>query len=168
MWQPNTLSSQQQEERRLEGVRLLQAGWSQAAVARHLGVDRRTVSRWQQRFHDGGSEALRTRSKPGRPPHLDAEQWQQVLALLEQGPQAAGFATQRWTLWRIQWLIRQRFEVAYHPHYLSQKLHQLGWSPQKPAVYARERREELVQAWQQEEWPRIQQRHALPELPSPL
>jgi putative transposase len=160
MWQPSQLTAQQKEERRFEGVRLLQEGWSQAEVARHLGVNRKTVYGWQQRQQTGGHDALRTQPKSGRKPYLDAQQWQQVLELLQQGPQALGFETARWTLWRIQWVIAQRFGVSYNTNYLSQKLHQLGWSPQKPAVYARERNDELVQAWLQGDWPRIQQRLA--------
>ena len=157
MWQPKRLSAQQREERRLEGARVLQEGWSQSAVAQHLHVDRKTVGRWQKRLQEGGTEALRTRRKTGRKPYLDAQQWQQVLELLQQGAQAAGFTAERWTLWRIQWLIREKFGVCYNTNYLSQKLHQSGWSRQKPAVYARERSEELVQAWLQGDWPRIQQ-----------
>ncbi len=165
MWQPMKLTAQQKEERRLEGARLLQAGWTQADIARHLKVDRRTVSRWQQRLQAGGTEALRTGCRTGRKPYLDAQQWQQVLGLLEQGAQAAGFTTERWTLWRIQWLIREKFGVCYNTNYLSQKLQQLGWSRQKPAVYARERSDELVQAWLKGDWPRIQQRLATWERP---
>ena len=165
MWQPSKLTAQQREERRLEGARLLQAGWSQAAVAQHLRVDRKTVGRWLRRFQEGGTEALRTRSKTGRKPYLDAHQWQQVLDLLQQGAQAAGFTTERWTLWRIQWLIREHFGVCYNTNYLSQKLHQLGWSTQKPMVYARERSEELVLAWFRGDWPRIQQTRATWERP---
>jgi transposase len=31
----------------------------------------------------------------------------------------------------------------------------LGWSPQQPAVYAKERDEELIAAWLRQDWPRI-------------
>ena len=165
MWQPIKLTPQQIEARRLEGARLLREGWTQAAIAKHLQVDRRTVMRWQQRLQEGGTEALHTRRRTGRKPYLDAQQWQQVLSLLEQGAQAAGFTTERWTLWRIQWLIQEKFEVCYNTNYLSQKLRQLGWSRQKPTVYARERSEELVQAWFKGGWPRIEQRHGTWEQP---
>ncbi len=160
MWQPIQLTSEQREERPLEGARLLREGWSQAAVARHLRVARRTIIRCKQRLQEGGTEALRTHCRRGRKPYLDAQQWQQVLSLLQQGAQAAGFTTERWTLWRIQWVIQEQFGVCYNTNYLSQKLQQLGWSRQKPAVYARERSDELVQVWLKGDWPRIQQRLA--------
>lgn len=138
---------------------------SQAQIAQHLGVHRQSVSRWAQQLEQGGLQALRCRDKTGRKPHLDASQWQQVLSLLQEGAQAVGFTTERWTLWRIQWLIRDHFGVCYNTNYLSQKLHQLGWSTQKPTVYARERSDELVPAWLKGDWPRIQQRLATWERP---
>lgn len=166
MWQPKRLTTQQKYERRLTAARLLQEGqMSQAQIARHLGVHRQSVSRWAQQLEQGGLQVLRCRDKVGRKPHLDASQWQQVLNLLQEGAQAAGFTTERWTLWRIQWLIQEKFEVCYNTNYLSQKLHQLGWSTQKPAVYARERSDELVQAWLKGGWPRIQQRLSTWERP---
>src|SRR5262245_65379724 len=66
MWQPQRLTPEQLEERRLEAGRLLRAGQlSQAEIARHLGVSRTAVSRWAQRLHDGprGLAALKNRPK---------------------------------------------------------------------------------------------------------
>lgn len=123
-------------------------------------VSRKTVSRWAQQLQAGGAEALLSRRQSGRKARLEAYQWQQVLETLQEGTPAAGFEIERWTLWRIQWVIRERFGVCYNTHYLSQKLRQSGWSVQKPAVYARERSDELVQAWLRGDWPRIQQRLA--------
>jgi transposase len=123
-------------------------------------VSRKTVSRWAQRLQAGGREALLSRRQSGRKARLTAHQWQQVLETLQEGAPAAGFEIEGWTLWRIQWVIREQFGVCYNTHYLSQKLRQLGWSVQKPAVYARERSDQLVQAWLRGDWPRIQQRLA--------
>ncbi len=160
MWQPSKLTTQQKEERRREAARLLQQGWSPTAVARHLRVNRKTVYRWMQRLAQGGVRALDSQPKPGRKPRLTTQQWQQVLDMLQQGAQAAGFATERWTLARIQRVVRQKFGVQYNARYLSERLHRLGWSVQKPAVYARERSDELVQAWLRGDWPRIQKKRA--------
>jgi transposase len=67
------------------------------------------------------------------------DQWQRVLALLTQGAQSADFETERWTLRRIRVLILVEFGVDYHAHYLARRLRALGWTPQSPAVDARER-----------------------------
>lgn len=156
MWQPSNLTPEQKEERRLVAVALLQSGrMSQAQIARHLGVSRRTISIWARHITEGGKDALRRRVHPGRKPRLDAKQWQQVLDTLQQGAQAAGFPTERWTLSRIQSVILDQFGVHYNAHYLSERLHRLDWSVQEPAAPARERNDQLVEAWLKGDWPRI-------------
>jgi transposase len=61
-------------------------------------------------------------------------------------------------LQRIRALMLVEFDVDYHAHYLARRLKALGWSPQQPAVYARERHEALVQAWLTHDWPQIKKR----------
>lgn len=157
-WQPTHLTRKQREERRLAAGQLLQAGvLSQADIARQMGVSRMAVSKWakQLRQQQGDIDSLKNRSIPGRPSRLTADQWQQVLGWLAQGARMAGFETDRWTLRRIRVLIRVEFGVDYHAHYLARRLRRLGWSPQQPAVYARERDDALVHAWLTRDWPRI-------------
>ncbi len=84
-----------------------------------------------------------------------------MLALLTQGAQKAGLATDRWTLRRIRVLMLVKCGVDYHAPYLARRLRALGWSPQQPAVSARERDDALVQAWLTRDWPRIKKRLAV-------
>lgn len=164
IWRPTHLTRMQCEERRLAAGRLLQAGQlSQAEIARQMGVSRMAVSKWAKQLdrHQGDLGSLTNRPIRGRPPRLTADQWQRVLALLTQGAQRAGLATDRWTLRRIRVLILVKFGVDYHAHYLARRLRALGWSPQQPAVYARERDDALVQAWLARDWPRIKKRLAV-------
>src|ERR687894_369741 len=163
LWRPRHLTRSQLEERRLEAGRLLQARQlSHADIARRLGVSRMAVSKWAQqlRQHQGDMTSLHTRPIPGRPARLSAEQWQCVLAVLKEGALKAGFDTDRWTLLRIRAVILVVFGVHYHAHDLSRRLKALGWSPQQPAVYARERDEAQVQAWLTRDWRRIKKRLA--------
>lgn len=87
-------------------------------------------------------------------PHAAAQQ-QELVHQLKRGALAAGFSTDRWTLQRIQQLIRQKFKVTYHPNYLSRLLRKLGWTPQYPLPRAKEHDDELVEAWLRQDWPRI-------------
>jgi putative transposase len=89
---------------------------------------------------------------------LSAAQWRSVLRILRKGALKAGFETDRWTLRRIRDLIRRQFGVAYHPNYLAARLRASGWSPQIPAVRAKERDEEVIQAWLEQDGPRIRQK----------
>src|ERR671915_2080835 len=164
IWRPRHLTRSQREERRLEAGRLLQARkLSHADTARRLGVSRMAVSKWAQqlRQHQGDMTSLHTRPIPGRPARLSAEQWQCVLAVLKEGALKAGFDTDRWTLLRIRAVLLVTFGVRYHAHYLARRLKALGWSPQHPAVYARERDDALVQAWLTHDWPQIKKRLAV-------
>jgi transposase len=161
IWRPRQFTRSQLEERRLEAGRLVQAGHlSQAAIARQLGVSRTAVHRWalQLRLSQGDLSRLNRRRVPGRPPRLTPEPWQLLLQVLRRGALQAGFDTDRWTLGRIRAVILVEFGVAYHAHYLSHRLKTLGWSPQHPAVYARERDDALVHAWLTHDWPRIKKK----------
>lgn len=153
-WTPTHLTRQQMEERRLNGARLLKAGkLSQAEIARQLGVSRAAVTHWAQQLEAG--EPLQRRVAPGRPPKLDCAQQQTLQRLLKRGARAAGFPTERWTLERIQRVIERELGVTYHVHSLSDVLAGLGWTLQQPLARAQERDEEIIQAWLEQDWPRI-------------
>lgn len=161
-WQPHTLTREQMEERRLHGGRLLPAGnLSQAEIARELGVSRATVSAWKKQVDAGGLRRLRTRRSTGRPAKLTVAQRKTLVRLLKKGAQKAGFPTDRWTLARVQVLIRRELGVSYQVRYLGRVLRQLGWSPQVPLPRAVERDEDLIRAWLAQDWPRIKQSAAV-------
>ncbi len=144
------------EERRREGGRLLKAGTlSQAEIARRLGISRTTVSDWAQQVSAGGLRALRRRSSPGRPPRLTPAQKKRLGQILKQGAQAAGYPSERWTMGRVQQIIRREFDVVYHVHYMNRLLKRIDWSLQQPLPRAQEQDEELMRAWIKREWPRI-------------
>lgn len=155
-WKPSYLTREQMEERRLEGGRLLQAGkLSQAEISRQLGVSRATVSDWAKTVEAKGMRGLRKRKAVGSQSKLSEPQKQKLKRMLDRGALAYGFPTDRWTLERVHKLIRQEFEVNYHPNYLNRLLRNLGFSPQKPLPQAIEQEKELVEAWLQRDWPRI-------------
>ena len=155
-WRPSHLTRNQMEERRRRGAQLLkQDRLSQGDIARQLGVSSMAVSHWVRQLEEKGLRGLKPRPATGRPARLTRPQRTALLRILRQGAVAAGFATERWTLSRIQQVIARQFEVRYHPNYLSRRLRQWGWSPQQPVGRAVEREEELVRAWLQKDWPRI-------------
>src|SRR5439155_9111239 len=119
------------------------------------GVSRQAVNHWAHRLAEGGPEVLKHRVRTGRPSRLTEQQWQQLLAVLDQGAQAAGFPTERWTLLRVQQVIKERFDVRFSANYLGERLRQLGWSVQQPQPSPREREDALVEAWLAGDWPRI-------------
>lgn len=158
-WKPSTYTRTQMEERRREGGRLIKAGkLSQAEIARRLGVSRMTVSEWARRVATGGRRQLWSRKASGCPPKLTRPQQRELKRAVKRGARAAGFSTDRWTLKRIQRLIKCLFHVTYHPNYLNRLLRRLGLSPQMPLPRAIERDPKRVKAWLEHDWPRIKKR----------
>src|ERR1043165_2429640 len=133
MWQPKNLTPEQMEERRFAALPLLKAGrFSHAQIARRLGVSRQAVNRWAHRLAQDGRDALKRRVHSGRPSRMTGQQWQDLLAILDRGAQAAGVLTPRWTLQRVQQVVQEGFGVHFSTHYLGERLRKLDWSVQKP------------------------------------
>ncbi len=143
-------------ERRMEGVRLLEAGnKSQAEIARIAGVSAAAVSVWAKQLREHGKDSLNAKKASGRPSGLRAKEKTALLKKMKAGAIAAGFETERWTQARVQEMIVKEFGVHYHPNYISRLLHELGWSFQQPETRAMERDEELIRAWLSKDWNRI-------------
>ena len=153
VWRPAHLTPEQMEERRLAAARLLRQGrFSQADIARQLGVSRASVSRWAATLAQEGPRGLEARPIPGQLPRLDERAWIRLGRLLDRGAVAAGFATERWTLERIAALSEREFGVQYHPRYLERPLKAHGFSVQRPATRAKERDELVIAVWPKREW----------------
>ena len=143
------------ERRRLRAMELLKEGLTPVEVARHVGVDRRSVRRWKAAHGRGGRRALEAKPAAGRPPKLDPGMLEQLEEILLEGAKASGYPTDLWTCRRVAEVIDARFCVRYHPGHVARLLHMLGWSPQKPQRRAVERNEEAIQTWVKHEWPRV-------------
>jgi transposase len=151
-------SAEALEVRRQIAGRLLQEGMGIRQVARLVNAAPASVFRWKKALEEGGKEALAAKPHPGRPPRLTAEQKERLKAILLLGPQAAGFRTDLWTLSRVARVIENHFGVKYHPGHVWHILRNMGWSPQKPERRARERDEQAIERWREEEWPRIKKK----------
>ena len=87
-------SSQARLKRRSRIILLLARGLSQAAVAGQLGVSRRTVAIWKQRFLEGGATTLqRDRPGRGRPKGRSADAVAAISAAMANPPDGQ----ERWT-----------------------------------------------------------------------
>jgi len=143
------------EQRRRLAVALVQQGMRQAEVARAVGTSRASVARWCQAFQRGGEKGLAAKPHPGLRPRLTDRDRQRLARLLLKGARTHGYSTELWTLARVAEVITEHFGVLYHPSQVWRILRAMGWSCQKPERRARERDEEAIQQWRQQEWPRI-------------
>lgn len=146
------------EARRRLAVRRVHEGWKRADVAAFLGVHPETVAEWVRAHAAGGDAALAAKPHPGRKPFLTPGQEKQVLGWLADKPTAHGFRTDLWTARRVAELIRKRFGVGFHPHYLREWLTKRNYTPQKPARRARQRNDAAIDRWLKADWPRIKKR----------
>lgn len=132
------------------------------ALSDELGVTRGSINRWLQWYDVAGSEGLRPRIAPGPAPRLSADQRDELIAVVEAGPQAAGFTSGVWTGPMVGDWIRRRFGVRYHNHHVPRFLHQLGFSVQRPRKRLARADAEAQAHWLRVRLPAIKkkQRHA--------
>lgn len=106
------------ERRRRDAIALLEAGWSQAAVARHFAVSREAVRKWHDAWKGGGSAALAARPRPGAPPRV-------ARAALRRLPELLGEETPATTR-AVGAIIEAEFGVSYHPNHVRRLAARLG------------------------------------------
>src|SRR3954462_8549203 len=146
------------EWRRFQAWHLRQLSWSRGDIAEALGVSPVSVSRWFARVRDGGSEALRARPGPGRPPGLTPAQKRLIPEFLWHGAEAYGFRGEVWTCARVARVIEEEVGVHYPKGHVSRLLRELKWIPQVPIRRAIQRDEGAIQRWRDEVWPDVQRR----------
>lgn len=135
----------------LDGISVIQ----QAA---QLDVTRGSVNRWLQWFEAAGTDGLRPRERPGGAARLTAAQHRELVALVEAGPIAAGYQSGVWTGPMVGELIRRRFGVSYHNHYIPRLLHQLGFSVQRPRKRLAKADAERQALWLKQTFPSIKKK----------
>jgi transposase len=151
-------SPEELEHRRRRALALLAEGLQPVEVAQRVGVDRRSVRRWNAAVRSGGAQALAAKPASGRPAKLARGQRARLERWLVRGAQAAGFAHDLWTCPRIAQLIVREFGVRYHVDHVGRLLRRLGWTPQRPVRRARQRDEACIQHWIKADWPRIKKK----------
>jgi transposase len=151
-------SAAELEQRRRVAVALLEQGMKPAKVAQAVGTSRASVTRWRQAYQEGGREAVAAKPHPGKPLRLTVAQRRRLAKLLLQSPRKHGYSSDLWTLARVAEVIAVNFGVEYHPGHVWYVLRSMRWSSQKPEHRARERDEQAIEQWRQQEWPRIKKR----------
>jgi transposase len=135
----------------IEGQRVI-------ALAAQLDVTRGSVNRYLQWYEAMGVDGLLTGTAPGRAPLLSDEQREELIGLVEAGPQAAGYASGVWTGPMIGDVIERRFGVRYHNQHVPRLLHQLGFSVQRPRKRLARADADAQAQWLREKFPAIKKK----------
>lgn len=136
------------DERRQRALELYRKGWQQKLIAEALGVTKGAVSQWIKKIKDlpeeQQEEALRMKKSSGRPPLIKKQNRAKLIALIDQGAEAAGFIGDVWTAKRIQATARRELSLRAGVTTIKKFLHQEGFSVQKPEVQASQKNEKAV------------------------
>lgn len=148
----------QLERRRFKAARFFEQGLAQAEVARRLGVHKQSVNRWHKAWKNKGAKALRKAGRAGRKARLQPAQLAQLRQGLKAGPEALGYGSGLWTVWRVADLIERQTGQKYHPGHVWRILRSLGWSCQRPVGRATQRDEGAIRKWKRMRWPEIKKK----------
>jgi transposase len=147
------------EQLRRDSVKRVEAGESPELVAAGLGINRRTIYRWLEAYHYGGEDALAAKPIPGAPSKLDAKQMAKLARMIrDKTPQQFKFEYALWTLSIIRDLIARQFDVKLSEVSVGRLMKRLGFTPQRPLYRAWQQNPELVQSWQEKDYPTIAKR----------
>ncbi len=125
------------QSRRLLSLAAVYDGMTRTQAARIGGMDRQALRRWVLRFNADGPEGLFDRWYAGPPRRLSDDQLRELAGIVETGPDVQTDGVVRWRRVDLQAVIKQRFGVEYGERWVSQILHDLGFShmsarPQHP------------------------------------
>lgn len=156
------LSPSAQEEKRKLAIKLWKQGLPQKEVAQTVGTTPQTMSGWVKRYRAEGEKALRSRKRGasvGDSRHLTSEQEKRLQQLItDKSPDQLKMAYVLWTRKAVMELIEQEYKIKMPIRTVGEYLKRWGFTPQKPAKRAYEQNPKQVQAWLDEEYPKIQSR----------
>jgi len=119
--------------KRLTAAREYLAGLSPEQIEEKYGWHRQTVYNWLNRFEERDFEdALHDDNRPGRPPDLSEQQFQQFAETLHQPPEEAGYDAPAWTTALAQQHLIEEFDVAYSRRHIQRLMNKAEVSWQKP------------------------------------
>jgi transposase len=117
---------------RLQAIILSVQRLTSGQIGLALQVDRTRVHAWIGAWNQHGDAGLLEGHRSGRPSQLKAPQQEQLTDILDSGPVAYGLNTGVWTSPLIAQIIREEFEVNYHPGHVRHLLKRLNFSVQRP------------------------------------
>jgi transposase len=143
--------------RRTSALLSLSRGEKVDEMVATLGVAPSRVYEWLKHLMVEGGAGLKPCGRGGRPAKLTSSQRQELAAMIDAGPQAAGFRSACWNSAMIQALSMRLFGKRYNAHYVSDLLKGLGFSFQKARFISGHLDEGRRQEWLARTWPTILQ-----------
>jgi transposase len=125
-------------------VLMSDAGDTIAAIAEHLGCTTDTVVRVRRLYRDGGAQALRPISPPGRPSRATPEFREQMRKAVGTNPLELGYGFSTWSLARLAAHLAKTTGISFSTDQLSRILRRNGFSVQRPKHTMKGKRDEAA------------------------
>ena len=157
-----TLNQEAQEALRNQIVRLRKAGRSHKEIADIVGVTESHCSRVWTRYQKGGASSV-SKGKRGRRQgeqrNLSAEQEAEIKRLIiDKVPNQLKLSFALWTRDAVRLLIEQKCGFSMPIRTVGEYLKRWGFTPQKPAKWAKEQSTPAVANWLLNDYPAIAKR----------
>ena len=154
-----TLSQDVQEAQRLQIIRLRESGRSNKETAEIVGVSKPHSSTVWQRYKKQGPESLvkgKRGRRQGEQRDLTPEQEAEIKKLMiDKAPNQLKLSYALWTRDAVKLLIQQRFKYEMPIRTVGEYLKRWGFTPQKPAKWAKEQSTPAVAHWLLTTYPAI-------------
>lgn len=109
-------------------------GATMAEIAQRYGYTAGWLSRWLDRLDRLAEEPLEDvvydDRRSGRPSALDPAERDRFVAAVQDGPRAAGFDAEAWTVSLVETYLDAAFDVEYSPRHVRRLLREAGLSPE--------------------------------------
>lgn len=137
-------------------------------IAHLLRAPRSKVSFWLKQYEEQGVDGLMEGHRTGRPCGLSEKQETRLTDIIESGPTAYDFLGGVWTSPMITRVIKEEFDLAYHPGHVRKILYRLGFSVQRPKRQLAKADPDLLTRWRRYKYPLIKKKRAPRTLVSSL
>ncbi len=156
------LSAAAQEERRKSIIRMKKQGKPVGRIAEDLGLSRGTVYNAWRRYQEGGVKALASKRRGrrrGEKRHLRVDQEEAIRRMIiDKHPDQMKLDFALWTREAVRQLIEEQYGMQMPIRTVGEYLRRWGFTPQKPAKFAYERKPEAVKQWLDQHYPEIRDR----------
>lgn len=153
------LSESAKQERRNTIVRMRRTGRTYKEILEATGASHDQIWRTWKAWRSGGNKAIAIQKrgrKVGEKRHLSKEQEKAIQkTIIDRCPDQLKLDFALWNRIAVQQLIEQEYGFEMPIRTVGEYLKRWGFTPQKPAKFAMERKPEKVREWLQQTYPSI-------------
>ena len=143
------------KSKRIIALLMLNAQNSISCIGDVLQVSTETARSWLKSYLLDNIAGLNSKRSPGRPSKLTKAQKKSLANIIDEGPEKSGFPGGCWRTPMLQHLIKEKFNVFFNAHYISELLKNMGYSYQKAKFVADRKNEDDRQSWLSTKWAEI-------------